>query len=218
MKDTDNLLRDAVVTALEHDVNIDRTHVGVLANNGAVTLVGFVRTPLQKRAVIRAAGRVPGIAAIADELEVRPPGGRARTDVEIAEDIARWREWAMLPPTVTATVREGDVTLHGDVVSQQQRHEAERVFGKVHGVHSVKNALKVRANPVADAQEIERRADDAIRTLADADARSIHATVAEGTVRLTGTVRSAAESVAAERAAASVSGVVEVSNEIVVTP
>jgi osmotically-inducible protein OsmY len=218
MKDTDKLLRDVVLAALEQEVEIDRAHIGVIANDGAVALVGFVRSPMQKRAAVRAAARVPGIAAVADELDVRPPGGPARTDAEIAEDIARWRQWAMLPPTLTATVRNGHVTLRGDVVSDEQRHEADRVFRKVHGVHGVKNALHVRAEAVPDDREIERRADDAIRTLADTDARSIHATVVDGTVRLTGTVRSEAESVAAERAASSVSGVIEVANEIAVVP
>ena len=218
MKDTDKVLRDAVIKALELEVKVDLTHVGVIANDGAVTLVGFVRSPVQKLEAVRAAGRVPGIAAVADELEVRPAGGPARTDAEIAEDIARWRQWAMLPPTVTATVRDGHVTLRGDVVSTEQRQEAERVFRKVHGVRGVKNNVEVRTDPVPDAREVERRADDAIRTLADTDARSIQATVENGTVRLTGTVRSQAESLEAERAAASVSGVTGIANEIVVRP
>ena len=218
MKDTDRLLRDAVTTALELDVKIDLTHVGVIANDGAVTLVGFVRSPVQKREAVQAARRVPGIAAVADELEVRPPGSPARTDAEIAEDIARWRRWAMLPPTVTATVRDGRVTIRGDVVSAEQRDEAERVYRKVHGVRSVTNHLEVRADPVPDAGEVERRADDAIRTIADSDARSVHAAIENGTVRLTGTVRSQAERLAAERAAASVSGVSGIANEIVVVP
>jgi osmotically-inducible protein OsmY len=218
MKDTDKVLRDAVLKALELDVKIDPAHVGVVVNDGAVTLIGFVRSPVQKRAAVRAVGGVPGVAAVADDLEVRPPGGPVRSDSEIAEDIARWRRWAMVPPTVHADVRDGHVTLRGDVDADEQRRDAERVFAKVHGVRTVTNRIGVLPHRAPDPREVERRADDAIRTLADVDGRSIHATVEGGTVRLTGTVNSEAESLAAERAAASAPGVTAVANEIVVTP
>jgi osmotically-inducible protein OsmY len=217
MKDSDKVLRDAVLTALELEVKIDTAHVGVIVNDGAVTLGGFVRSPMQKREAVRVVGRVPGVVALAVELEVRPPGGPTRTDAEIAEDIARWRQWAMLSPTVNARVRDGHVTLHGDVDTAEQRHEAERVFTRVHGVRKVTNRIHVLAQRTPDAKDVERRADDAIRTLAGGDARSLHATVEGATVRLTGTVHSEAESLAAERAAASAAGVTAVANDIVVT-
>jgi osmotically-inducible protein OsmY len=118
---------------------------------------------------------------------------------------------------VTAEVRDGHVTLHGDVGADEQRHEAERVFKRIHGVRKVTNRISV-VHPAPDAREVERRADDAIRTIADGDARSIHATVEGATVRLTGTVHSETESLAAERAAASAPGVTAVANDIAITP
>jgi osmotically-inducible protein OsmY len=218
MRETDRVLRNAVANVLEADVKVEMTHAAVIANDGAVTLIGFVRSPRQKREAVRAAGRVPGVIAVADELQVRPPGGPARTDAEIAEDIARWRMWAMIPPTVRADVRDGRVTLRGDVDTDEQRHEAEHVFESIHGVRKVVNRIAVVPQRAPDAREVERRADDAIRTIADGDARSIHATVEGATVRLTGTVHSETESLAAERAAASAPGVTAVANDIAITP
>jgi osmotically-inducible protein OsmY len=219
MRSTNNkALRDAVAKALESEVKIDPTHVGITAAHGAVTLVGFVRSPAQKARAVRAAARVPGVIAVADELEVRPPGSPARADAELAEDLARWREWAMVPASVTIFVRNGRVTLRGDVDSDAQRREAERVAARIRGVRKVTNHIVVRPQPAPDPKEIQSRADDAIRSGADSDARSIRATVEGGTVHLTGKVRTDAESRAAERAAASAPGVTAIVNEIVVAP
>lgn len=217
MKSTDRALRDAVMAVLDWDDHVETTNIGVIANNGAVTLTGFVHSPIQQRAAVSAAKHVPGVAVVADELEVRLPGSPMRTDAEIAVDIARERQWSpVIPASVLVTVKDGRVILEGEADAHIQCREAEWLFGGIRGVREVQSRIAVRQQRPPDAREVESRVDDAIRAMADTDARSIHAAVDGETVRLQGTVRTVVERRVAESAAAAAPGVAGVVNEIVI--
>jgi osmotically-inducible protein OsmY len=219
MKSSDKELRDAVLEALDKDQHVDATHVGVVAADGAVTLSGFVRSPAEEQAAVRTAERVQGAGAVADELEVRLQASPARTDAELAAEIARVRHWyPLIPASVTVHVKDRHVTLHGEVESDAQRREAEHIFGELRGVRGVENRISVRAHPQPHHRDIEERIDNAIRGTADTDARSIRATVEGGTVRLQGKVHSLEERRLAEDAAESTPGVTVVVNDIAVEP
>ena len=86
---SDNALGDAVRSELEWDPKVDQTNIGVAAAEGAVTLTGYVRSYAQEHAAVRAAERIHGVRAVADELEVRLPQPFKRNDTEIAEEISR---------------------------------------------------------------------------------------------------------------------------------
>src|SRR5207244_427080 len=70
----DKTLRDEVEQELEWDPKVDASNIGVIVKNGAVTLTGHVSTYTEKLAAVRAAERVYGVKAVADEIEVRPSG------------------------------------------------------------------------------------------------------------------------------------------------
>ena len=77
---SDKALGDAVRTELEWDPEVDQTHIGVAAADGAVTLTGYVTSYAQEHAAVRAAERIYGVRAVADELEVRLPHPFKRND------------------------------------------------------------------------------------------------------------------------------------------
>ena len=54
--------------------------------DGVVTLVGFVKSYTEKSEAEAAAKRVAGVLGLANDLEVRLPGGTERPDPEIARD------------------------------------------------------------------------------------------------------------------------------------
>jgi osmotically-inducible protein OsmY len=59
---------------------------------------------------------VYGVKAVADEIKVKLPTSSVRDDADIAEEIARELQWnTLVPDTVTAEVRNGMVTLRGEV-------------------------------------------------------------------------------------------------------
>jgi osmotically-inducible protein OsmY len=214
---SDKALQEAVMRELEWDPSVDAAHIGVIARDGAVTLTGHVPSFAQKWAAVRAAERVFGVRAVADELKVKLPGESTRDDEEIAEQIARTLRWnTMVPQTVTAEVRRGLVTLRGEVEWSYQKDEAERAVRNITGVVGVNNLITVK--PKTKPADVQRRIAEALSREADLDARRISVTTSDGTVELHGTVRSFSEKRLAEQAAASAPGVSKVENKLAVVP
>jgi osmotically-inducible protein OsmY len=216
---SDNALGDAVRTELAWDPKVDQTHIGVAAADGAVTLTGYVRSYAQEHAAVRAAERIYGVRAVADELEVRLPRPFTRNDTEIAEEISRQREWnTLISQAVSAEVKNGAVTLRGEVEWAFQRDDTEHAIRHLAGVRSVTNSITVKRSGTAESGEIKERVESALERQANLDAHSISVTAENGTVRLQGRVRSLAQSRAAVKAAEAAPGVTLVENELVIRP
>ena len=77
-------LQGHVLDELEFEPSVNAAHIGVIANKGVVTLTGFVMSYAEKLAAERAARRVKGVKAIAEEIEVRLPSDTKHADDEIA--------------------------------------------------------------------------------------------------------------------------------------
>jgi osmotically-inducible protein OsmY len=212
---TDLELRHAVHAELEWDPRVNATHVRVNAKDGAVMLTGTVTTYAHKLAAVRAAERIYGVMAVADDIEVVLAPSVRRKDADIAKEIARLRTSSTsIPEALQVEVTKGKVTLHGLVDWKWQRDDAARVVGHLPGVRSVENRIEIRPHDVPDADAVQRRIEDAIERMADLDARSIRVSASHGGVRLHGTVRSLAERRLAQEVAESAPGVTSVENEI----
>src|SRR5271155_324263 len=126
-------LRQDVLDELEFEPSVNAAHIGVSANRGVVTLTGFVTSYAEKTAAERAARRVKGGTAIAQEIEVRLPSDKRWSDDEIAAravDILKWR--AGVPTNrISVKVEKGIVSLAGEVDWQFHKTEAEDVVHKL---------------------------------------------------------------------------------------
>src|SRR4029078_13331886 len=91
--ESDERLKREVERELEWDPQVDHTRIGVTVKNGAVALTGYVPKYGIKAAAVRAAERVRGVRAVADEIRVRLTGSVGRDDAAIAEAIARSLRW-----------------------------------------------------------------------------------------------------------------------------
>jgi osmotically-inducible protein OsmY len=217
--DKDKSLQEAVIEELEWDPKVDAARIGVSVKDGAVTLSGYVPSYSEKFAAVRAAERVLGVKAVADEIEVRLPGSSVRDDSALAERIAHVLRWnTSVPETVEAEVRDGWVTLRGEVAWSFQRDAAMRAVRDLTGVKGLSNLITVKPRVKPTPAEVEERVAEAIERQASLDARRIWATTSNGTVHLHGTVHSLWEKRVAEEAAASAAGVAKVEDHIVVTP
>jgi osmotically-inducible protein OsmY len=119
---SDLQLRQDVLDELEFEPSVNAAHIGAAANRGVVTLTGFVTNYAEKAAAERAARRVKGVKAIAEEIEVRLPSDTKRSDDEIAGralDILKWQV-GFPADRITVKVEKGIVTLTGDVDWQHQ--------------------------------------------------------------------------------------------------
>ena len=113
-------------------------------------------------------------------------------------------------------VRNGWLTLEGEVEWKFQSERAEEAVRRTKGLKGVTNLIKVK--PRATPSEIKRRIEDAFKRSAEIDAHKITVETVSGEVTLRGTVRSWAERREAERAAWRAPGVLTVDNKITVAP
>jgi osmotically-inducible protein OsmY len=215
---SDSEIKRNVEEELQWDPDIDATDLAVSVNSGVVTLTGFVRSYLQKAEAEADAKRVAGVLGVVNDIEVRLPDVDQRPDPEIARDaIAHIKD--ELPNAwdkIRVVVKDGWVTLEGEVEWNYQRERAEEAVKRVVGVAGVSNSIEVKPQtaPIA----IKRRIEDALRRSAEVDARRITVEATGDEVILRGKVRSWAERQDAERAAWWAPGVRAVRNDIVVSP
>ena len=215
LTDADVRVRDAVLRQLEWDPQVDASGVGVTAKAGVVALTGVIGTYAGKLAAERAAKRVRGVRAVANDIEVRLK--LARTDADIASDVVRALEARItIPEGVQAAVHSGHVTLTGRVDWLYQSREAERTVRHIRGVRHVSNRLTLA--PRAVERDVRQRIVQALHRNANIDARHIAVHLSGDKVTLTGTVGNWMQRESAERAAADAPGVTEVENHIAVEP
>lgn len=215
LTDTDKWMRQAVMRELEWDPRVDAAAVAATAQDGAVTLTGTIDTYAGKLAAERAAKRVRGVRAVANDLTVRLRSPRLDTD--IAADVAlALRVNAAVPETVQAAVHNAVVTLTGEAQWSFQAREAERSIRHVTGVHAVKDYITVV--PRAVEKDVRHRIVEALHHNANVDARQINVTIVGDTAELTGTVGTWLQRETAEHAAANAPGIGRVHNKIIVIP
>lgn len=211
---SDFQLRQDVLEEIEFEPAVDAAHIGVAAHAGVVTLSGFVSNYAEKLAAERAARRVKGVRAIAEEIEVRLPSDTKTADDEIARravDILGW--WVGVPAEqIGITVEKGMVVLTGNVEAAFQKADAEAAVYKLSGVVGIRNLIRV-GSPV-DTGAVRQKIENALQRRAQLDASGITIQSSGGRVVLSGRVRAWHERDLAEQAAWAAPGVAEVRNDI----
>ena len=81
---TDPQLKTDVLAELNYEPSVKVTDIGVTVKDGTVTLNGYVTSYGEKWDAVRAARRVAGVNAIADDIQVKQPDFLWRTDGDIA--------------------------------------------------------------------------------------------------------------------------------------
>jgi len=210
-------LRQTVIDELEFEPRVDAATIGVAVENGVVTLSGHVPSYAAKLSAERAARRVKGVHAIAQEIEVRYASDKNTADDEIAKRAISIIKWDAMTPAnaIQVTVQKGWVTLSGEVEWQYQRKAAEDAVRRLSGVNGVFNSITLK--PTVNVPDIKKKIEDALSRHAKVEAQAIRVTVRDGNkVSLEGKVESWDERQAVEDAAWSAAGVQSVDDRLTI--
>ena len=214
---SDETLQLRVVQQLDWEPSVDAANIGVTVKDGVVTLEGDVRNYAEKFAAVRVTKAVYGVKGLDDELHVKLHPSFERTDADMAKSALQMLAWDTVVPKdhVKVTVRDGWMTLEGEVDWEYQRTDAERAVWYLSGVKGIVNnvTLKHRAVPA----DVKAKIESALKRSAESDAQHIFVEIHEGTATLSGNVHTFAARDEAALAAWAAPGVQMVTDHILVT-
>ena len=209
-------LQKLVCEALEFDPTVDCSHIGVVVRDGIVTLSGHVASVTEKRAAEIIAGRVKGVKAVIDDILVELPGRCQTPDEIIAE-----RGYELLAADTSVPldrihlgVKDGVVTIHGDVDQDYQRAAVETDLHTLSGVSEIRNELVIRSPVKAEA--VREKIRQMLAPISPINAERIEVKAVGTRITLRGTVNSWHEKGLAESAVWSVPGVTGLDDQIIV--
>jgi osmotically-inducible protein OsmY len=213
---TDQSMKQAVLDELKWDPSINSAHIGVTARDGVVTMSGHVDSYAERWAAEKAAERVSGVRAVAEELEVHYPANMETGDDDIAKRAIQSISWDVMVPNdkVKIKVAKGFVTLTGELDYQYQKEAVESGIRRLSGVTGIFNEITIK--PKVMPTDLKAKIKAALVRNAQIDAEEIDVTTDGGNVTLRGGVDTYYERVVAERVAWSAPGVTHVDDLLTV--
>lgn len=211
---TNTNLQTRVQDALHWEPLLNKTEIGVLADDGIVTLTGFVDSYAKKIKAEEIVKFTKGVKAVIEKIEVKFGTNGAVSDSEIAHEIVNALKWNWEIPNdaVKVKVENAWVTLEGELQWNYQRETAKRLVDNLLGVSGVTNKISIKTE-LHDKIEKDLVMAAINRNWA-VNSDEIEVKVVDKKVILTGLVRSLYQKHQAEKAVWSTPGVWFVENNL----
>jgi osmotically-inducible protein OsmY len=143
---TNSSLQDAVTDSFGLDPRIPAAaEIAVSADAGTITLRGTVERFSQQHAAVQDAKQTDGVDEVDDQLKVNLLGADRRQDDEIRGVALQALIWDTEVPSelVDVKVKDGWITLTGDVGYQYESDAAYDDVIRLYGVYGVTNKITV---------------------------------------------------------------------------
>lgn len=213
---SDVQIQKDVMDELKWEPFLNSAEIGVAVKNGIVTLSGHVDSYPKKLAAERAAKKIAGVKAIAEDIQIGVSPSFRKRDDEIAEAVLNALKWhaGVREELIKVKVENGIVQLSGQVDWEYERTSAATAIENLGGVKSVINLITIR--PMVTAADVHKKIDAALQRSATIDAGRIVVEAVGSKVILSGYVRSFAEKEDAESAAWNAPGVTKVESKLLI--
>ena len=144
----DSAINTNVKSKLAADTETSALKINVGTNGGVVTLTGIVPTQAEKSQAEQIARNTEGVTRVINNITVAPSatgengGGVSAEDLMILSKIrSRYVAEGVVGPDIE--VKDGVVTLKGNVENPQSKVRAESIARATSGVKSVNNMIEV---------------------------------------------------------------------------
>ncbi|WP_449398074.1 BON domain-containing protein [Chryseobacterium wanjuense] len=145
MKTNAELQKD-VQDAIKWEPLLHSEEIGVAAKNGVVSLTGTVDSYAKKIQAEKAASNVPGVKVLVENIKVKFPDPRSKTDNEIAREIiAAFESNTVIPEEkIHVKVEDGWVDLDGELAWDYLREITENSIQFLPGVKGIFNNIIIK--------------------------------------------------------------------------
>lgn len=213
MKENEEL-RKGVQDAIEWQPQLESSEIGVIADNGIITLTGSVDSYSKKIEAEEAAKKVSGVKAVVEKINIVFGNDDKKNDNEIAAEVLRSLKWNWKIPhkRIKIKVEDGWVTLEGDVKWHFEKEAAKKAIDNLLGVKGIINEITIKS----ETDDMIERVDiiTALSRNSSLQSRKIDVKVKGNNVTLNGSVNSWYQKQEAGRVAFDAPGVWTVDNQL----
>ncbi len=143
---TNTDLQQKVQDALRWEPLLAKVDIGVSADNGIVTLTGYVDSYAKKLKAESIVKDIKGVLALVEKIEVKFGVEGAVTDAEIANQVVnaiKWN-WEIPNDVIKVQVENNWVTLEGALQWNYQRETVKNLVNNVSGIRGINNKMTIK--------------------------------------------------------------------------
>jgi hyperosmotically inducible periplasmic protein len=143
---SDTTITTAVKNKLAADPTTSAAKIDVDTSNGVVTLSGKVPTAAEKSEAERIARNTQGVRQVVNNISAEGGEGGAGGALSDAAILTSIKSQYMTNGIIgtNVDVKNGEVTITGEVDNPQEKSRAEEIARQASGVKSVKNLLTIK--------------------------------------------------------------------------
>ncbi|MEJ2054177.1 MAG: BON domain-containing protein [Calditrichaceae bacterium] len=172
--------------------------IKVNTQNGIVTLAGTVNNMLAKDRAVKIVESIKGVRSIVNRIDVEPLIKRSDDDIKTEVENALLNDPATETYEIDVKVKDGAVTLSGEVQSWAEKELCATVAEGVPGVSDLNNEISIRYKTDRPDREIKEEISERLSNDVWLNGTLIDVNVDNSRVSLTGTVGSLSEKRRAE--------------------